>query len=67
MQRAGIAVYVDVVMNHKAGADETEEILEPFDIEGWTKFILSGRKDQYPFFKWNFEHLRTILHGPLIK
>jgi len=65
-----IAVYVDVVMNHKAGADETEvfqvievnpqnrteDISEPFDIEGWTKFTFPGRGDQYSSFKWNFEH-----------
>jgi len=65
-----IAVYVDLVMNHKAGADETEvfkvievnpenrsdDISEPFDIEGWTKFTFPGRGNQYSSFKWNFEH-----------
>jgi len=66
----GIAVYVDLVMNHKAGADETEvfkviemnpqnrteEISKPFDIEGWTKFTFPGRNNTYSSFKWNFEH-----------
>ncbi|NMO94430.1 alpha-amylase [Paenibacillus lemnae] len=66
----GINVYVDLVMNHKAGADETErfqvievdendrtkEISEPFDIEGWTKFTFPGRGDQYSDFKWDFTH-----------
>ncbi|AJY74663.1 alpha-amylase [Paenibacillus beijingensis] len=66
----GIAVYVDLVMNHKAGADETEtfhvievngenrteEISEPIEIEGWTKFTFPGRGDAYSSFKWNFEH-----------
>jgi len=66
----GIAVYVDLVMNHKAGADETEvfqvievnpenrreDISGPFEIEGWTKFTFPGRGDQYSSFKWNFEH-----------
>lgn len=66
----GIVVYVDLVMNHKAGADEkeifkvievnpqnrTEEISEPFDIEGWTKFTFPGRGDQYSSFKWSFEN-----------
>jgi len=65
-----IEVYVDLVMNHKAGADETEvfqvievnpqnrteDISKPFDIEGWTKFTFPGRGDQYSSFKWNFEH-----------
>lgn len=70
MCRNGIAVYVDLVMNHKAGADETEAfqvvevdpenrlevISEPFEIEGWTKFTFPGRGDQYSSFKWNFQH-----------
>ncbi len=68
---AGIHVYVDVVMNHKAGADETEtfavvEVDEldrkkviskaPFDIEGWTKFTFPGRKGKYSDFIWTFDH-----------
>ncbi|MDO7906348.1 alpha-amylase [Paenibacillus sp. JX-17] len=66
----GIAVYVDLVMNHKAGADETERfevvevnpdnrnevISEPFEIEGWTKFNFPGRGDKYSAFHWNHEH-----------
>lgn len=65
-----IKVYADVVLNHKAGADETEvfavvevarddrlnELSEPFDIEGWTKFTFPGRGDQYSSFTWNFSH-----------
>ncbi|MED1467632.1 alpha-amylase [Bacillus salipaludis] len=70
----GIQVIVDIVMNHKAGADDTEvfkvaevnpedrtkEISEPFEIEGWTKFTFPGRKDKYSSFKWNFEHFIGI-------
>ncbi|AYV70660.1 alpha-amylase [Bacillus sp. PK3-056] len=66
----GIQVYVDVVMNHKAAADEKEtfkaievnpenreeEISEPHDIEAWTKFTFPGRGDTYSSFKWNFQH-----------
>ncbi|MBP2001960.1 alpha-amylase [Paenibacillus shirakamiensis] len=69
-QQNGILVYVDLVMNHKAGADETEtfkvievdpnnrteEISEPFEIEGWTKFTFPGRGDTYSSFKWNYTH-----------
>ncbi|MFD1416371.1 alpha-amylase [Oceanobacillus jeddahense] len=65
-----IHVYADVVLNHKAGADETEvfqvievdpnnrteEVSEPFDIEGWTKFTFPNRNDRYSSFKWGFEH-----------
>lgn len=66
----GIAVYVDLVMNHKAGADRTErfkviqvdekdrtkDISKPFEIEGWTQFTFPGRGDTYSAFKWNFNH-----------
>ncbi|PYZ91656.1 alpha-amylase [Salipaludibacillus keqinensis] len=66
----GINVYADVVMNHKAGADETEhfhvvevhpedrheEISEPFEIEGWTKFDFPGRAGNHSSFQWNFNH-----------
>lgn len=66
----GIMVYADIVMNHKAGGDETEtfevievdindrlkEISEPFEIEGFTKFNFDGRNNQYSDFKWNFTH-----------
>ncbi|OMP68060.1 alpha-amylase [Domibacillus epiphyticus] len=68
---AGVFVYIDVVMNHKAGADEKEVFKvvevdqenrekviskEPFDIEGWTKFTFPGRKGKYSDFIWTFEH-----------
>ena len=60
----GIAVYADVVLNHKAGADETERFLAyevnpdkrqekestSYEIEGWTKFTLTGRGDKYSDF-----------------
>ena len=63
-----IDVYLDAVLNHKGGADETEtflaievdpenrnvEISEPFNIDGWTKFTFPGRNDKYSAFKWNF-------------
>ncbi|WP_409276039.1 alpha-amylase [Neobacillus sp. SCS-31] len=66
----GLKVYLDVVMNHKAGADETETfqvvqvdemdrtkvISDPFEIEGWTKFNFAGRGDAYSSFKWNYHH-----------
>lgn len=69
-----MAVYVDVVMNHKAGADETEtfhvievnpenryeEISDPVEIEGWTKFTFPGRGDAYSAFKWSFDHFNGI-------
>ncbi len=70
----GIAIYADFVMNHKAGADEVElfkaikvnpdnrleEIGEPREIEGWTKFYFPGRQGKYSDFKWNFNHFTAV-------
>jgi alpha-amylase len=70
LQEQGISVYADVVLNHKAGADETQRFLavevdgndrtkavtEPYDIEGWTRFTFPGRGDTYSPFKWSWEH-----------
>ncbi|MBY0148968.1 alpha-amylase [Neobacillus niacini] len=69
-QNTGIKVYIDVVMNHKAGADETElinvievdqedrteEISEPFEIDAFTKFTFPERKGKYSSFVWEHEH-----------
>lgn len=69
-----LRVYADVVLNHKAGADETEkftavmvdknnrekEVEKPKEIEGWTKFNFNGRKDQYSDFKWNYHHFSGV-------
>lgn len=65
-----IKVYADVVINHKAGADEAEtvkvvevdqndrhhQISEPFDIEAFTKFYFPGRNKKYSDFEWNHTH-----------
>ncbi len=66
----GISVYLDAVMNHKAGADYTETFMaqevaednrhvnltEPYEIEGWTGFDFPGRGDTYSDFKWHWYH-----------
>ncbi|MEO5594117.1 MAG: alpha-amylase [Chitinophagaceae bacterium] len=68
LHRNGIAVYVDIVLNHKGGADEKERIKvmrvdpedrnkfisEPFDIDAWTKFTFPGRGGKYSEFIWDF-------------
>lgn len=65
-----IKVYADIVLNHKAAADETQrfmavevdpmdrnkEVSEPYEIEGWTKFNFEGRNNKYSDFKWSWEH-----------
>lgn len=66
----GLKVYADVVLNHKAGADETEKIRvvkvdsanrektlsEPFEIEAWTRFLFPARQGRYSEFKWGWQH-----------
>ncbi|KAF9101863.1 hypothetical protein BGX27_011292 [Mortierella sp. AM989] len=66
----GIKIYLDAVLNHKAGGDETEvfkaipvaeddrnkELSEVYDIEAYTKFLYKGRNKKYSDFEWNFTH-----------
>lgn len=66
----GILAIADVVLNHKAGADDTERFLayevdpqhrqkkvsDSYEIEGWTKFCFPGRQGQYSEFQWNWTH-----------
>lgn len=66
----GIAVYADVVLNHKAGGDEPQVfrvvevdphdrnkgITEPYEIEGFTRFTFPGRQGKYSDFQWSWEH-----------
>lgn len=70
LHEKGLKVYADVVLNHKAAADATEEavvvkvdpldrrtvVSEPFTIEAWTRFDFPGRGDTYSSFKWNKSH-----------
>lgn len=68
VHEAGMQVYVDVVLNHKAGGDKCEVvkvrkvdpedrrrfISDPFDIEAYTKFTFPGRKGKYSEFVWDY-------------
>lgn len=77
----GISIYADVVLNHKAGADETEvfkatevsaqnrdeEIGEEREIEGWTRFTFPGRNKKYSDFEWNFHHFSGVDYDNLQK
>ena len=65
-----VAVLADIVLNHKMGADEledviaieesgnnrTEDISEPITIKAWTKFNFDERANKYSNFKWNWTH-----------
>lgn len=70
----GIITYIDAVLNHRLGADESEtfkatevanddrtkNLGEPYDIEGWTKFNFAGRGDKYSKMKYNFNHFTGV-------
>lgn len=57
----GIHVYMDVVLNHRSGADEKEvvtvqkmdpnnrnkAISDPYEIEAWSRFTFPGRQGKY--------------------
>lgn len=74
LHAAGIYVYADVVLNHKAGADASElftavqvnpqnrneEIGTAHEIEGWTRFTFPGRGGKYSDFSWNFNHFTGV-------
>lgn len=64
-----IKVIADIVLNHKAGGDETEPFMAvkvdgndrtkpvsaPEEIEAYTKFTFPGRGDTYSAFKWTYQ------------
>lgn len=69
-----IKVYADIVLNHKAGADFTEEFLavqvdennrtkaisDAHNIKAWTGFNFPGRNGKYSKFEWNFNHFTGV-------
>ena len=75
----GVQVYGDIVLNHKAGADEAEvfqaikvdpnnrlhNISEPHDIRGWTRFTYPGRQGKYSQFVWGFQHFTAVDHDDM--
>lgn len=69
LQKNGIQALADIVLNHKAGGDETEvvnavkmdpgnrlvPISDPYEIEAFTKFYFPGRKGKYSEFIWDHQ------------
>lgn len=69
-QQNGIEVLADIVLNHRMGADGTEDVMVAENagnnrnqiisglqqIRAWTRFDFSGRKDTYSAFHWNASH-----------
>ncbi len=74
LKENNIKVLADIVLNHKMGADETEDVLAVQDdatnrnvsltdaipIRVWTKYTFPGRGDTYSNFKWNWTHFHGI-------
>ncbi len=72
--RAGMQVYADVVLNHKAGADDTQWVKaarvhyedrnfhygDETWIEAWTQFSFPGRAETYSDFKWHYRHFDGV-------
>ena len=55
----GIKVYYDAVLNHRMGADRTENVRlrDPNQtISAWTVFDFPGRNNKYSEMKWNWQH-----------
>lgn len=74
LHRCHISVYLDTVLNHKAGADAQEsfyvkrvddnnrynELSDPYEIEAWTAFTFPGRGSIYSDFRWHWYHFSGV-------
>lgn len=74
LHESNIKILADIVLNHKMGADETEQVLAVEDdasnrnlsltdavpITVWTKYTFPGRNNTYSSFKWNWTHFHGI-------
>lgn len=74
LQKAGVEVLGDIVLNHRMGADEKEgvdavevstddrlrEISGMHRIEAWTKFTYPVRNGAYSSFQWNASHFDGV-------
>lgn len=70
----GLQIYADIVLNHRLGADASEEFeatpldpnnrFQPIDnyqkIEGWTHFKFPGRQGKYSTMEWHWWHFDAI-------
>lgn len=68
LQKAGIQVLADVVLNQRFGGEECEDVLatpinpanrneqagEPRQISAWTRYRFPGRGDEYSDFHWDW-------------
>ncbi len=73
-RNAGLSIMADIVLNHKAGADEAEKfwvrkvnpdnrreyLSDSHEIEGFTKFTFPGRNNAYSDFVWHWYHFTGV-------
>lgn len=76
-QTSGIQIYADVVLNHKNGGDETEEVEaipvawdnRNHELGGsrtiriYSQFNFPGRGDKYSSMKWHWWHFDAVNHN----
>jgi alpha-amylase len=74
LQKAGLQVYADTVLNHRMGGDSTEVTratpypqddrlrpkAEPREIECYTRFSFPGRNARYSAFQWSARHFDAV-------
>ena len=74
LQKAGLQVYADAVLNHRMGGDATEPVRatpfpqddrlrpkgEPREIEAYTRFAFPGRKGKHSKFEWSARHFDAV-------
>lgn len=74
LQSVGIKVLADIVLNHRLGADEKQDVIackvdpknrlksisEYKTISAWTKYNFEGRNNKYSSFKMNWSHFNAI-------
>ncbi len=74
VQANGMDAYLDVVMNHRMGGDEVEEVTvvevnpdnrlqtvsDPYVIRAWSKYFFPGRKGAHSDFVWNRDHFNAF-------
>jgi alpha-amylase len=74
VREVGMHAYADIVLNHRMGGDETEEVeIEEiccdnrnlvqsgqYKIHAWSHFKFPGREEKYSSFKWHWQHFNAF-------
>ncbi len=74
LQRAGLEVYADIVLNHRIGGDLPETVIatpyaqdnrlsptgQPREIRAYTHFTFPGRQGRYSDFQWHWHHFDAV-------